>query len=184
MCSSHNNFRTLNSPAQSGGLPQSEITIASLLKKRGYRTAAIGKWHLGLHDHLPTKHGFDFFYGIPVTNVQTCGGKVIYHTVGGSGKVFKQSFIGFVYRRSNFIWTPALIGIFSLFILGFISRKTFFQLLILLGLLFAIAVWYASLFTLLNRASCVLLNNEGLYNHSNDRNYSTTCKTSKFNCSK
>jgi len=52
-----------------GGLPQSEITIASALKQAGYKTACIGKWHLGhLPEYLPTKHGFDYYYGIPYSN--------------------------------------------------------------------------------------------------------------------
>ncbi len=56
-------------PDSDGGLPQSEITIAKLLKTAGYRTAAIGKWHLGhLAPYLPTKHGFDSYYGIPYSN--------------------------------------------------------------------------------------------------------------------
>ena len=56
-------------PDSGGGLPQSEITIAKLLKGAGYRTGAIGKWHLGhLPQYLPTKHGFDSYYGIPYSN--------------------------------------------------------------------------------------------------------------------
>ena len=44
-------------------------TVASLLKKGGYATAAVGKWHLGsLPQFLPTKHGFDQYYGIPYSN--------------------------------------------------------------------------------------------------------------------
>lgn len=46
------------------GLPQSEITIAELLKKNGYRTAITGKWHLGYADPLlPQDFGFDYSYG-------------------------------------------------------------------------------------------------------------------------
>lgn len=56
-------------PDSNGGLPQSEHTIASLLKGNGYKTAAIGKWHLGHKTpHLPTDHGFDTYYGIPYSN--------------------------------------------------------------------------------------------------------------------
>jgi steryl-sulfatase len=160
MSSSSNSFRTLNSPAQAGGLPQSEITLARLLRTKGYRTAAIGKWHLGLHEHLPTRHGFDFFYGLPVTNVQTCGGKVIYNTVGGGGKVFKQTFPGFVWRRTKWVWTSWVVITLSLFLLGFISKRSAIFLIFLMFVAFAMAWWYIKLFTLLNRASCVLLRNE------------------------
>lgn len=56
-------------PDSNGGLPENEITIASALKKAGYSTACIGKWHLGHHSqYLPTSHGFDFYFGIPYSN--------------------------------------------------------------------------------------------------------------------
>jgi arylsulfatase A-like enzyme len=46
------------------GLPLSHSTLADLLKKEGYATGAIGKWHLGLDiAHHPMKRGFDEFYG-------------------------------------------------------------------------------------------------------------------------
>lgn len=49
-----------------GGLPANETTVAELLSSAGYRTMAVGKWHLGqTPDHLPTAHGFDTYYGIP-----------------------------------------------------------------------------------------------------------------------
>ncbi|MFT3750156.1 MAG: sulfatase [Agriterribacter sp.] len=52
-----------------GGLPASEITIAELLKQKGYHTAAIGKWHLGsLQQYLPLNNGFDYYYGLPYSN--------------------------------------------------------------------------------------------------------------------
>jgi|TARA_B110000908_G_scaffold117307_1_gene137481 arylsulfatase A-like enzyme len=42
------------------GLPQSEITIAEMLKPQGYHNVHIGKWHLGhSNEFLPRKQGFD-----------------------------------------------------------------------------------------------------------------------------
>ncbi len=56
-------------PDSGGGLPESEITIADLLRGRGYETACVGKWHLGhLRRYLPTRHGFDEYLGIPYSN--------------------------------------------------------------------------------------------------------------------
>mmetsp|Transcript_105019 Transcript_105019/g.203382 ORF Transcript_105019/g.203382 Transcript_105019/m.203382 type:complete len:594 (-) Transcript_105019:78-1859(-) len=49
-----------------GGLPENETTFASLLKGVGYRTLAVGKWHVGQRrQFLPTSHGFDEYFGIP-----------------------------------------------------------------------------------------------------------------------
>ena len=56
-------------PRHDGGLPQSEVTLADILKQRGYATACIGKWHLGDEEEfLPTRRGFDRYYGIPYSN--------------------------------------------------------------------------------------------------------------------
>jgi arylsulfatase A-like enzyme len=45
-------------------LPKDVPTIASVLKQSGYRTGAIGKWHLGsTDDTCPNAHGFEYFYG-------------------------------------------------------------------------------------------------------------------------
>ncbi len=61
------------------GLQESEITVGELLQKRGYRTACIGKWHLGIpqgfdyrthagftsrSEFHPNRHGFDLFFGM------------------------------------------------------------------------------------------------------------------------
>ncbi len=51
------------------GLHEDETTLAELAKAKGYVTAAIGKWHLGYQpEFLPTRHGFDAFFGIPYSN--------------------------------------------------------------------------------------------------------------------
>lgn len=56
-------------PDSGGGLQTSETTIAKALKRKNYQTACIGKWHLGhLAEYLPTKHGFDYYFGIPYSN--------------------------------------------------------------------------------------------------------------------
>src|SRR5262249_2764928 len=47
------------------GLPPSHPTLPSLLKKAGYGTSLVGKWHLGfLPDYSPLKSGYDRFFGI------------------------------------------------------------------------------------------------------------------------
>ena len=56
-------------PKAQKGLNPKEITIAEMLKMQGYATACIGKWHLGdQQEFLPTKQGFDYYYGIPYSN--------------------------------------------------------------------------------------------------------------------
>ncbi len=52
-------------PWAAHGLPTDERTLPQALKEVGYRTAIVGKWHLGHNDpkFLPTKRGFDFQYG-------------------------------------------------------------------------------------------------------------------------
>lgn len=62
------NFGVLLS-ADSKGLNPSERTIAEVLKDAGYATGIFGKWHLGDQpDFLPTRQGFDEFFGIPYSH--------------------------------------------------------------------------------------------------------------------
>ena len=56
-------------PGQPVGLNPSEITIARLLQQSGYATQIVGKWHCGDQpEFLPTRHGFDGYYGLPYSN--------------------------------------------------------------------------------------------------------------------
>ena len=56
-------------PGDRKGLNPDEVTIAEMLKARGYTTACIGKWHLGDQlPFLPTRQGFDEYFGIPFSN--------------------------------------------------------------------------------------------------------------------
>jgi arylsulfatase A-like enzyme len=56
-------------PAAQIGLSAEEHTIATLLKKQGYATMALGKWHVGDQpEFLPTRRGFDHYLGLPYSN--------------------------------------------------------------------------------------------------------------------
>ncbi len=56
-------------PGSRNGLNPQENTIADLLKAQGYATQCVGKWHLGDQpEFLPTKQGFDHYFGIPYSN--------------------------------------------------------------------------------------------------------------------
>ena len=56
-------------PGQAIGISAEEHTVAELMRAQGYATMCIGKWHLGdSPEFLPTRHGFDHYFGIPYSN--------------------------------------------------------------------------------------------------------------------
>lgn len=57
-------------PETKGGLRLSEVLLPQVLKPLGYRTMAIGKWHLGYQprEYMPTSRGFDHWFGLPYSN--------------------------------------------------------------------------------------------------------------------
>ncbi len=55
--------RALDTPVNARWLDLDEVTMAEVLKQRDYRTAHIGKWHLGSEDWWPEKQGFDVNLG-------------------------------------------------------------------------------------------------------------------------
>ena len=56
-------------PESANGLNPAEITVAERLKEQGYATMCIGKWHVGDQpEFLPTKQGFDHYFGFPYSN--------------------------------------------------------------------------------------------------------------------
>lgn len=70
----HNNPRDgwVLRPVSRYGLNPAELTIAEVLKSGAYATGMIGKWHLGDQpEFLPTKHGFDYFFGVPYSDDMT-----------------------------------------------------------------------------------------------------------------
>jgi len=59
-------------PLDTKGLNPEEMTIAEVLRTAGYATGIFGKWHLGDQpEFLPTRQGFDYFFGIPYSDDQT-----------------------------------------------------------------------------------------------------------------
>jgi arylsulfatase len=51
------------------GISSNEMTLAELVKQKGYATAIFGKWHLGSEPQFsPTRHGFDEYFGLPYSN--------------------------------------------------------------------------------------------------------------------
>lgn len=63
------NMNAVLFPNSGAGLHPDEVTVADMLKTAGYKTACVGKWHLGhLPPCLPTYQGFDSYYGVPYSN--------------------------------------------------------------------------------------------------------------------
>jgi arylsulfatase A-like enzyme len=63
-------------PRDNKGLHPDETTIAEVLKRAGYATTIIGKWHLGDQpEFLPTRQGFDSYLGIPYSDDMTADKK-------------------------------------------------------------------------------------------------------------
>ncbi|MBL8233937.1 MAG: sulfatase [Bryobacterales bacterium] len=56
-------YSKLIAPTPEINMPHSELTIAEILKPKGYATASIGKWHLGSTGYHPAEHGFDVNIG-------------------------------------------------------------------------------------------------------------------------
>jgi len=80
-------------PKDTMGLNPAEITIADMLKAEGYATACIGKWHLGhLPEFLPTRQGFDSYFGIPYSNDMTIDPKALFakDVLLGEGKTVEK----------------------------------------------------------------------------------------------
>ena len=96
------------------GLPPDMPTLPSLLKKAGYHTALIGKWHLGYPPHFgPQRSGYDEFFGIMAggadyfTHCTTTGehdlylGEDTHKTVGYLTDVFSQRAVEHIHAHAD-----------------------------------------------------------------------------------
>ncbi|XP_059184233.1 steryl-sulfatase [Centropristis striata] len=136
--------------ASSGGLPSEEVTFAKIAKQQGYETALIGKWHLGLncessddHCHHPSAHGFDYFFGIPLTNLRDCQ--------PGHGTVF-QFYKYFPYSTLGIVLVTAVLLHYSGIVT--IRRGLIVSLLSLLAVLIPLIVGFIMVVPYLN---CLLM---------------------------
>lgn len=97
-------------PNSKNGLPANEVTLAEQLKKAGYSTACIGKWHLGHKEqYLPTNNGFDYYFGIPYSNDMDHVGKGNYKKLakGGQKSIIKEDYNVPLLRNTEVIERPA-----------------------------------------------------------------------------
>ncbi|XP_069748162.1 steryl-sulfatase isoform X2 [Narcine bancroftii] len=144
--------------AGSGGLPTNETTFVKLLKEQGYSTALIGKWHLGLncethddHCHHPAHYGFDYFYGLPLSNLRNC------HP--NSGDIF---IVG-SRRTVRTMVQVMVLALFTLLLLDYLGllkipwRALAFVCSTALFLLSVVVLLFISQFRNLN---CILMENE------------------------
>uniref|UniRef100_H2PUV2 Steroid sulfatase n=1 Tax=Pongo abelii TaxID=9601 RepID=H2PUV2_PONAB len=142
--------------ASSGGLPTNEITFAKLLKDQGYSTALIGKWHLGMSCHSktdfchhPLHHGFNYFYGISLTNLRDCK--------PGEGSVFTTGFKRLVFLPLQIVGVT-LLTLAALNCLGLlhVPLGVFFSLLFLAALILTLFLGFLHYFRPLN---CFMMRN-------------------------
>ena len=149
MASSNRNTRVM-APSAPGGLPHNEITISETLKEKyGYATHMSGKWHLGTAtDYLPTNHGFDSFYGMGITNVQSCD---------PNRTIFIQSTLfEFVLMKTYFPFIIMFLTIpTSTYYFARNKSYVFYSILWIL-FNFYLGYYYTVTYTLLNRDMCLL----------------------------
>ena len=95
--------KTVLFPRDKEGLNPAETTIADMFKEAGYATACVGKWHLGHHpEFLPTRQGFDSYFGIPYSNDMS-------HPEGTKRPKYGQWDTYWKDRQSSALWKTPLL---------------------------------------------------------------------------
>ena len=89
------------------GVPPDEITLAEALKSAGYATGMFGKWHLGdAPEHYPTRHGFDYWFGTPLSNDMNATDRIpieeVYQLrIAGEFEEIQRNIRGFIAKFDN-----------------------------------------------------------------------------------
>mmetsp|Transcript_56321 Transcript_56321/g.180831 ORF Transcript_56321/g.180831 Transcript_56321/m.180831 type:complete len:599 (+) Transcript_56321:53-1849(+) len=97
-------------PTVNVGLPLNETTVAEQLKKAGYATAAVGKWHLGQREpYLPGRRGFDYYLGVPysvdmgLARASRCNGTSSACQLHGGEQVGQSTWMRDVYADAGYL---------------------------------------------------------------------------------
>ena len=158
-----------------GSLPHEETTIAEALRDRGYLSCMVGKWHLGGTadpSGLPTRHGFESYWGMPITNVQACR--------SGHQEYPHATLLGFVATRNP---TNLILGTLCLLALTpwFTKSLARWRLCAALTALISAAsiLWFTATLTLINSRSCFLYENETLIEQPVEIGYLTLRHTER-----
>lgn len=158
-----------------GSLPAHETTIAEALQERGYKTCMVGKWHLGGTGDpagLPTRHGFETYWGMPITNVQSCR--------AGHQEYPHATLLEFVATRN-----PTNMILLSLLVLAltpwaFKSLSRWRLCAAMSALLGALPIlWFTATLTLINSRACFLYANETLIEQPAEIGYLTLRHTER-----
>ena len=139
----------------SGGLPKNSITFGHILKERNYTNGYFGKWHLGVHCeekdfcHFPLSHGFDYFFGLPLTNLLDCDSKYLKES-----EVNKKSFL---LPPNRYIIEFSICGIFTVFLLP----RSVLRLLLTVFLSMYVIFWAWHIIGILiyQQLNCILMRN-------------------------
>jgi len=95
--------KTVLFPRDTVGLNPKETTLADMFKGEGYATACVGKWHLGHHpEFLPTRQGFDSYFGIPYSNDMS-------HPEGAKRPKYGEWDTYWKDRQSSALWQTPLL---------------------------------------------------------------------------
>nr|XP_054758185.1 steryl-sulfatase-like [Lytechinus pictus] len=112
-------MRVISFISAPAGLPSNETTIAEVAKDVGYSTALIGKWHLGFMCEKenecsdPNSQGFDYFYGLPLTNLLDCGHGTVF-------QAWRRNF----YTEVAVTMVVLVLATFILFMYSMVRRRT------------------------------------------------------------
>lgn len=121
-------FKAIPSLASTGGLQPNQITLAEVLKAKGYQTAFVGHWGMGLgrrNAFLPINQGFDRWYGVPTLHNKYCIERTLSNP---SNDTNETNFLDYNYPDDEDLPTPYLIVVISFtIILGALTGLWMFK---------------------------------------------------------